>query len=63
MSQEPEIQDGVVRFSNITEEDLAEPESRKAKRECPVPKPGGKVGELLGFKKTSTDDTKNTGSS
>jgi cytochrome c oxidase assembly factor 2 len=25
-------------------------EDRKPKRECPVPKPGGVVGELLGFK-------------
>jgi cytochrome c oxidase assembly factor 2 len=32
----------------ITEEQISEKRSR---RECPIPKPGGKVGELLGFKK------------
>lgn len=29
--------------------------SRKEKRECPVPKPGGLVGEILGFKPSSSD--------
>lgn len=61
--QEPEVQNGIVQFDNIAEEDLAEMEGRKNKRECPVPKPGGKVGELLGFKKTDkNDNTKNPGS-
>jgi cytochrome c oxidase assembly factor 2 len=30
--------------------------ARKA-RECPVPKPGGLIGEVLGFKKTEEGDT------
>ncbi|KAH6676393.1 hypothetical protein B0J14DRAFT_625718 [Halenospora varia] len=30
--------------------------SRKPKRECPVPKPGGLVGEILGFKPSSMDE-------
>lgn len=29
---------------------------RKA-RECPVPKPGGLIGEVLGFKKTEEGNT------
>jgi cytochrome c oxidase assembly factor 2 len=28
--------------------------ARKPKRECPVPKPGGLVGEILGFKGSSS---------
>lgn len=32
---------------------MVEHEGARSKRECPVPKPGGKVGELLGFKQTS----------
>jgi len=33
--------------------------SRQVKRECPVPKPGGIVGEILGFKeKEDRDDRK-----
>ncbi|CAN8102706.1 unnamed protein product [Discula destructiva] len=63
LSKEPDVQDGIVQFNNITEDDLVERESRKAKRECPIPKPGGRAGELLGFKTTSNDDTKNAGSS
>lgn len=27
----------------------------KPKRECPVPKPGGLVGEILGFQPSSSD--------
>lgn len=63
VSQEPEVKDGILQFNNMTQDDLVQQGSRKSRRECPVPKPGGKVGELLGFKKTSTDDTKDTGSS
>lgn len=59
--QGQEAQGGIVQFNNITQEDLADPEGNRSKRECPVPKPGGKVGELLGFKQTTksqaTDDS------
>ena len=34
---------------------LAGLQSSKPKRECPVPKPGGLVGELLGFKPDGGD--------
>jgi cytochrome c oxidase assembly factor 2 len=37
------------------EEDESLVPARKAKRECPAPKPGGVVGEMLGFKKSSND--------
>jgi cytochrome c oxidase assembly factor 2 len=30
-------------------------EKRVVKRECPVPKPGGIVGEILGFKSSSRE--------
>lgn len=48
---------------NIVEESGDEVEAcgiRDSKRECPVPKPGGIVGEMLGFKSSST--TANTAS-
>lgn len=60
--QQSEVKSGIVHFNHITQEDLGDHEGRGAKRECPVPKPGGKVGELLGFKKPTSDDTR-TGSS
>lgn len=30
----------------------------RVRRECPVPKPGGAVGELLGFRKTTEKDSR-----
>ncbi|KAJ4390575.1 hypothetical protein N0V93_004171 [Gnomoniopsis smithogilvyi] len=63
VSQEPEVQNGVVQFNNIAQDDLVDQEGRKGRRECPVPKPSGKVGELLGFKTTNNNDTKAHGSS
>jgi len=29
--------------------------ARRPKRECPIPKPGGLVGEILGFKESRGD--------
>lgn len=63
VSQEPEVKDGIMQFNNVSQDDLVDQDSRNGRRECPVPKPGGKVGELLGFKKTSHDETKDIGSS
>ncbi|KAK5998342.1 hypothetical protein PT974_00721 [Cladobotryum mycophilum] len=40
--------DGLVQFNQTTEEDI-ESAAERAKRECPVPKPGGVLGEWLGF--------------
>jgi cytochrome c oxidase assembly factor 2 len=51
---EPEVKDGMVRFPALSEDDVMGPS--KTKRECPVPKPGGVVGELLGFKKSDAGE-------
>ncbi|KAL3427243.1 hypothetical protein PVAG01_00752 [Phlyctema vagabunda] len=40
------------------EPETVEPSSR---RECPVPKPGGLVGTILGFKESSPDDRQGKG--
>ena len=37
---------------------MARIQGSKPKRECPVPKPGGMVGELLGFKPSCDGDGK-----
>ncbi|KAH8764356.1 hypothetical protein F5883DRAFT_109219 [Diaporthe sp. PMI_573] len=55
--QSQEVQGGVVQFNNITQEDLVDHEGNRNKRECPVPKPGGKFGELLGFKQSGKPQT------
>ncbi|KAG6099317.1 hypothetical protein E4U30_006806 [Claviceps sp. LM220 group G6] len=47
----PESRDGIVQFNQSTDESV-ESMSRQSKRECPVPKPGGILGEWLGFHKT-----------
>jgi cytochrome c oxidase assembly factor 2 len=36
---------------------------KRSRRECPIPKPGGKVGELLGFKKEQSASVAGTESS
>lgn len=56
--QESEVKNGIVQFNALTQEDLVEQQGGRARRECPVPKPGGKVGELLGFKRSSNEDNK-----
>ena len=48
----------VVKECAAAEESGDELEDRgveRSKRECPVPKPGGLVGEILGFKGSSSD--------
>lgn len=50
----PEGKDGLVQFNQTTDEEIDDATLR-AKRECPVPKPGGMLGEWLGFH--NTDDT------
>ncbi|KAI1489475.1 hypothetical protein F5X96DRAFT_640951 [Biscogniauxia mediterranea] len=56
-----EVKDGIVQFSSSEEEDVVSrlsPSSssddsstpRRRERECPVPKPGGVIGELMGFR-------------
>lgn len=61
-AQGAEAKDGVVQLHNITQEDLVEQQAQRGRHECPVPKPGGKLGELLGFSHAgapqSNDDTR-----
>lgn len=59
-AQDAEVKDGVVEFKNIAQVDFIE---KDGKRECPVPKPGGIVGELLGFRKPGSEKTKNDNAS
>lgn len=47
----PEDRDGIVQFNQTTDE-YADSASERSRRECPVPKPGGMLGEWLGFHKT-----------
>jgi cytochrome c oxidase assembly factor 2 len=57
-SEAAEQKDGIVEFETNgggTGESVG---SRKARRECPIPKPGGVVGELLGFKNPSGDNVR-----
>lgn len=51
---EATTKDGVVQLTNITQEDLVEQQTVRRGHECPVPKPGGKLGELLGFHERPT---------
>ncbi|TLD26370.1 hypothetical protein PspLS_04765 [Pyricularia sp. CBS 133598] len=48
---DPEVKDGIVQFDAMSSPiDSSESESESnTGRACPIPKPSGKVGELLGF--------------
>lgn len=46
----PRVEDGIVQFNDLTTEETESAQGR-AKRECPLPKPGGMLGEWLGFHK------------
>ncbi|KZL80063.1 hypothetical protein CI238_08779 [Colletotrichum incanum] len=45
----PEIKDGIVSFDQVSDEETIRAREERLKRECPVPKPGGILGEWLGF--------------
>lgn len=62
-TRDAEVKDGVIEFKNIAKVDLVENDGSRGKRECPVPKPGGVVGEWMGFRKPSSDVTKNDSAS
>ncbi|GAO16749.1 uncharacterized protein UV8b_06820 [Ustilaginoidea virens] len=47
----PESRDGIVQFDQTTDECVVDSASERTRRECPVPKPGGRLGEWLGFKR------------
>ncbi|CAK7211856.1 hypothetical protein SBRCBS47491_001265 [Sporothrix bragantina] len=63
--------DGMARFAMVNsnpEETSAETvgfssSPRRSTRECPVPKPGGIVGELLGFKSSSSSSSSSSNES
>jgi cytochrome c oxidase assembly factor 2 len=50
----PKVVEQVSDEEDTVEEDM--PSSRRERRECPVPKPGGIVGQILGFRKDSSTD-------
>lgn len=45
----PETRDGIVSFDQVADEETLREREERLKRECPVPKPGGMLGEWLGF--------------
>ncbi|OLN97453.1 hypothetical protein CCHL11_01185 [Colletotrichum chlorophyti] len=45
----PDIKDGIVTFDHLSEEETLQAKEERLRRECPVPKPGGILGEWLGF--------------
>ncbi|TQN68470.1 hypothetical protein CSHISOI_06969 [Colletotrichum shisoi] len=51
----PEIENGIVNFSQASDEDTIRTREERLKRECPVPRPGGILGEWLGFRGPSKD--------
>jgi cytochrome c oxidase assembly factor 2 len=55
--QAEDSKDGIVQFTQSTEDGSCD-SSQRARRECPVPKPGGMLGEWLGFHKVETDNPK-----
>lgn len=53
----PEIKDGIVQFEQTSGgEEMKRLQDERSKRECPVPKPGGILGEWLGFHAEKNDD-------
>ncbi|KAI0447892.1 hypothetical protein F4803DRAFT_498057 [Xylaria telfairii] len=67
--QTTEVKDGIAQFKGVsnvsgsnTNASVAETlamtsTAPRGKRECPVPKPGGVIGELIGFKREERSDT------
>ncbi|KAL7628920.1 hypothetical protein AAE478_000436 [Parahypoxylon ruwenzoriense] len=63
------VKDGIVQFESTSEDferaaartgDVAAAAAARPvrERECPVPKPGGVIGELIGFNKSKTEEGK-----
>ena len=57
--RKPESTDGVDEVIHVPSKlgDIESSRIDRAKRECPVPKPGGVVGELLGFHKSTASES------
>lgn len=49
-----EVKDGLAQFGS-SNDDFERINKATMKRECPVPKPGGVIGGLMGFSRTGTN--------
>lgn len=47
--------EGEQLVEETSEDDTLSSRDLAAKRECPIPKPGGLVGDILGFKASSSE--------
>ncbi|KAH8195776.1 hypothetical protein TruAng_010050 [Truncatella angustata] len=54
-SESAEVQDGIAQFQSSSEDFERLNNKASTKRECPVPKPGGVLGGLMGFTESKTD--------
>jgi cytochrome c oxidase assembly factor 2 len=53
-----ETRDGIAQFGSAAGDEELQRSAARTRRECPVPKPGGVVGELLNFNKKKEKDNK-----
>ncbi|KAI4603113.1 hypothetical protein KJ359_005905 [Pestalotiopsis sp. 9143b] len=56
-----EVQDGIAQFQSSSEDFERSANKGPAKRECPVPKPAGVLGGLMGFNRSTTDSEQSRG--
>ncbi|KAI3323430.1 hypothetical protein HD806DRAFT_535255 [Xylariaceae sp. AK1471] len=69
--QTTQVKDGIAQFEGVKDNSSSRSEGTetstmtgtapRGKRECPVPKPGGVIGELMGFKKEEHSDMSRPG--
>ncbi|KAI1739429.1 hypothetical protein F4680DRAFT_146896 [Xylaria scruposa] len=68
--QTTEVKDGIAQFESVGDSGSSRSEGAagmsamastapRGKRECPVPKPGGVIGEIIGFKKEARSSSAN----
>ncbi|KAI0553696.1 hypothetical protein F4679DRAFT_530190 [Xylaria curta] len=68
--QTTEVKDGIAQFESVSDSSGSKNEgavgmsamastASRGKRECPVPKPGGVIGEIIGFKKEERSSSAN----
>lgn len=55
-SEAAEVKDGIAQFQSSSEDFERLANNDPAKRECPVPKPRGVLGELMGFNQSKKDN-------
>ncbi|ORY65361.1 uncharacterized protein BCR38DRAFT_409070 [Pseudomassariella vexata] len=56
-----EVKNGIAQFESSNEDFDRAFKATKPARPCPIPKPGGVVGELMGFKKSKTESEQSQG--